>query len=73
MRIELVESLEWIGVLDRVYMAKDGAISKRSIKRRQAGNVSVRAYCYLQKSNRAFKIDNFLACVPFTSSERTVV
>ena len=55
-RIELVKSMEWIGVLDMVYMAKDGAISKRSIKIRQVGVVSVRAYYYLRKSNRTFKI-----------------
>ena len=44
MRIELVKSMEWNHVLDMVYMAKDGAISKRSIKILQVGDVSFRAY-----------------------------
>nr|WP_255485307.1 transcriptional regulator [Sporosarcina sp. BP05] len=56
-----------------IYMAKDGAISKRSIKILQVGDVSFRAYCYLRKSNRTFKIDNILALVPITSKERIVI
>jgi len=54
-------------------MAKDGAISKRRIKVMQVGEVSFRAYCYLRKSNRTFKIDNILALVPVTSRERMVI
>ena len=73
MRIELIKSMEWNHVLDMMYMAKDGAISKRSIKILQVGDVSFRAYCYLRKSNRTFKIDNILALVPVTSKERIVV
>ena len=73
MRIELVKSMEWNHVLDMIYMAKDGAISKRRIKVLQVGDVSFRAYCYLRKSNRTFKIDNILALVPVTSKERIVI
>ncbi|MBO0601368.1 transcriptional regulator [Sporosarcina sp. E16_3] len=73
MRIELIKSMEWNHVLDMIYMAKDGAISKRSIKILQVGDVSFRAYCYLRKSNRTFKIDNILALVPITSKERIVI
>nr|WP_218624887.1 transcriptional regulator [Sporosarcina sp. E16_3] len=65
--------MEWNHVLDMIYMAKDGAISKRSIKILQVGDVSFRAYCYLRKSNRTFKIDNILALVPITSKERIVI
>jgi len=60
-------------ILDMMYMAKDGAISKRRIKVMQVGEVSFRAYCYLRKSNRTFKIDNILALVPVTSRERMVI
>ncbi len=73
MRIELVKSMERNHVLDMMYMAKDGAISKRRIKVMQVGEVSFRAYCYLRKSRRTFKIDNILALVPITSRERMVV
>lgn len=73
MRIELIKSMEWNHVLDMIYMSKDGAISKRSIKILQVEDVSFRAYCYLRKSNRTFKIDNILALVPITSKERIVI
>jgi len=71
--VELIKKTEWNHVLDMIYMAKDGAICKRSIKILQVGDVSVKAYCYLLKSDRTFKIDNILARVPFTSSERIFV
>ena len=73
MRVELIKSMERNHVLDMMYMAKDGAISKRRIKVMQVGEVSFRAYCYLRKSNRTFTIDNILALVPVTSRERIVV
>ena len=73
MRVELVKSMERNYILDMMYMAKDGAISKRRIKVMQVGEVSFRAYCYLRKSNRTFKIDNILALVPVTSRERMVI
>lgn len=70
MRIELIKSMEWNHVLDMVYRAKDGAISRRSITILQVGDVLVRAYCYLRKSNRTFEIDNILVLVSVTSKER---
>lgn len=73
MRVELIKSMERNYILDIMYMAKDGAISKRRIKVMQVGEVSFRAYCYLRKSNRTFKIDNILALVLVTSKERIVV
>ena len=73
MRVELIKSMERNYILDMMYMAKDGAISKRRIKVMQVGEVSFRAYCYLRKSNRTFKIDNILALVPVTSRERMVI
>ena len=73
MRVELVKSMERNYILVMVYMAEDGGISKRSIKVMQIGEVSVRAYCYLRKSTRTFKIDNILALAPVISRERMVV
>ena len=73
MRSELVKSMEWSYILDMIYTAQDGTISKRRIKVKQVGDVSVRAYCYLRNANRTFKIDNILALVPITLRERVVV
>lgn len=72
-RIELIKSMDRNHVLNMMYMAKDGAISKRRIKVLEVGEVSFRAYCYLRKSSRTFRIDNILALVPVTSRERVVV
>jgi len=72
-RDELIKSMERNYTLDMVYMAEDGAISKRRIKMMQVGEVTFRAYCYLRKSNRTFKIGNIFALVPVTSRERIVV
>jgi len=71
--VELIKKTEWNHVLDMIYMAKDGTISKRSIKILQVGDVSFRAYCYLRKSNRTFKVDNILALVPVISKELIVI
>ena len=71
--LELIKSMERNQVLDMMYIAKDGAISKRRIKVIQVGEDSFRAYCYLRKSSRTFKIDNILALIPVTSKERAVV
>lgn len=73
MRNELIKSVEWPYILDMIYTAQDGTISKRRIKVEQVGDVSFRAYCYLRNANRTFKIDNILALVPITSRERVVV
>lgn len=72
-RVGLIKSMERNSVLDMMYVAKDGSISKRRIKVIQVDDVSFRAYCYLRKSNRTFEIDNILALVPVTSRERIVV
>lgn len=73
MRVELMKSMNRNYVLDMMYLSKDGAISERKIKVLQVGEVSFRAYCYLRKFNRTFKIDNVLALVPVIPSERMVI
>lgn len=73
MRKTLEKSVRYGEVLDMMYMAADGSISKRRIKVIQVGEVSFRAYCYLRKSKRTFTIDNVLALVPIVSNERRVI
>ena len=65
--------MEWNYILNMMYMARDGTISKRRIQAMQVGEVSFRAYCYLRKSSRTFKIDNILALVSVTLRDRVVV
>lgn len=73
MRIQLVNSMKYNESLDMIYMANDGQISKRRIRVLQVGEVSFRAYCFLRKSNRTFKIDNVLALVPIKVKGNTVI
>lgn len=70
---QLVKSVENNQVLDMMYLAKDGQISKRRINVLQVGEVSFRAYCFLRKSKRTFTIDNVLALVPLIGKERDVI
>ncbi|MFJ7934830.1 transcriptional regulator [Sporosarcina sp. NPDC096371] len=56
MRIILIKSISYGGLLDMMYLAKDGSISKRRIKVIQVGESSFRAYCYLRGSKRTFTI-----------------
>jgi len=72
-RNQLVKSAEYNQVLDMMYLAKDGSISKRRINVLQVGEVSFRAFCFLRGSKRTFTIDNVLALVPVVHEERMVI
>jgi len=65
--------MEYKGLLDMMYLSKNGEVSKRRIKVLQVGDVSFRAYCYLRGSRRTFTIDNVLALVPVVNRERNVI
>lgn len=73
MRNDLMKALETHCEVDMIYLAKDGEVSQRRIKVLQINEELFRAYCYLRRSNRTFKIDNILALVPVISRERVVV
>ncbi|WP_060210475.1 hypothetical protein [Sporosarcina koreensis] len=73
MRNTLEKSVRYGEVLDMMYLAADGSISKRRIKVIQVGEVSFRAYCLLRKSKRTFTIENVLALVPVIDKERRVI
>ncbi|MHA6259624.1 transcriptional regulator [Sporosarcina sp. CAU 1771] len=73
MRNQLMKSVKQNGILDMMYMAKSGEVSRRRIKVLQVGEVSFRAYCYLRKSKRTFIIDNVLALVPIEQKESVVI
>lgn len=73
MRKQLIKSMEHGMLLDMVYMAKDGGVSKRRIQVIQVGEGSFRAYCYLRGSKRTFLIENVLAVVPVITKESMVI
>lgn len=73
MRKTLERSVNYGEVLEMMYLAADGTISKRRIKVLQVGEVSFRAYCYLRKAKRIFTLENVLALVPITLKERMII
>lgn len=73
MRKQLKKALMYGLLLDLIYMAEDGSISKRRVKVLQVGDDSFKGYCFLRGAKRTFKIDNVLALVPAVRKERSVV
>ncbi|MEK3935905.1 transcriptional regulator [Sporosarcina sp. FSL W7-1349] len=73
MRKTLEKSVIYGEVLEMMYLAKDGQISKRRIKVIQVGESSFRAFCYMRGSRRTFTIDNVLALVPLIEKEGVVI
>jgi len=72
-RKTLERAVKYGELLDMVYMAGDGKISKRRVKVLQVGESSFRAYCHLRGSRRIFAINNVLALVPIIERERAVI
>ena len=70
---QLIKSIRYNEPLDMMYMANDGAISKRRIKVLQVNGNSFQAYCFLRRSKRTFRIDNVLALVPVIVKESMVI
>ena len=72
MLVKLIKSIRYNESLDMMYMANDGVISKRRVKVLQINEGSFRAYCFLRRSKRTFRIDNVLALVPIVVKESMV-
>ena len=73
MRNKLFKSMKFSESADMMYMSNGGVISKRRIKVLQVNEDNFRAYCYLRKSKRTFRIDNVLALVPVYQKESMVI
>ena len=70
---KLVKSIRYNQSLNMMYMANDGAISKRRIKVLQVSGDSFQAYYFLRRAKRTFRIDNVLALVPIIVKESMVI
>ena len=73
MRNQLMKSKTFNQSLDMMYIANDGAISKRRIKVLRVNEDSFQAYCFLRRAKRTFRIDNVLALVPVILRESMVI
>jgi predicted DNA-binding transcriptional regulator YafY len=72
MNLMLRLSLEQEVPLEMIYLSKNGAITQRRIKVLQIQNGYIRAYCYLRKMNRTFKIDDILSAQLVNKTEHRI-
>lgn len=73
MKTQLKKAMQRNQIVDIMYMAKDGSITKRRIKLIKIAGESVQAYCFTKQAKRTFIIDNILAAVPLINKERYVI
>lgn len=73
MRCSLEKALRYGDILEVMYEAKDGSISKRKIRVLNIHGNTFTAYCFLRNSKRTFLIDHVLAVVPIRMRETVIV
>ncbi len=73
MKEQLDKAMQRDQLLNMMYMAKDGNVSKRRIKIIKIIGDSFQAYCFTRQAKRTFMIDSVLAVVPISHKDRSVV
>ncbi|RNC98691.1 transcriptional regulator [Lysinibacillus halotolerans] len=73
MKEQLNKVMQRNQLVDMMYIAKNGEITKRRIKVTNVSDDKFNAYCFLKHANRVFFIDNVLALVPVIRKEREVI
>ncbi|MEO4053349.1 transcriptional regulator [Solibacillus sp. CAU 1738] len=73
MKEQLIKAMQRNQLVDIMYFAKDGVISKRRIQIVKMIGEKLQAYCFVKHAKRTFIIDNVLAVSPVTYKERDVI
>ncbi|UED78244.1 transcriptional regulator [Lysinibacillus sp. CD3-6] len=73
MKEQLVKAMQRNQIVNMMYIAKDGSITKRRVKVIKINGESFQAYCFIRQAKRTFMIDSVLAVVPNIHKERSVV
>lgn len=73
MKAQILKAFKYQQLVDMMYMANDGSISKRRIKILKVSGDSFQAYCFLRHKKRTFKMDNVLSLMPATQKERQII
>lgn len=73
MRDQLVKAMQRNQIVNMMYMAKDGTVSKRRIKIIKVVGDTFHAYCFTKQAKRTFLIGSILAVTPVIRKERDVV
>ena len=73
MRDQLVKAMQRNLIVNMMYLAKSGEVTKRRIKIIKIVGDTFQAYCFTKQAKRTFIINNVLAVVPVSRKEREVV
>lgn len=73
MKEQLVKAMQRNQIVNMMYIAKDGSITKRRVKVIKVIGESFHAYCFIRQAKRTFMINSVLAVVPIIHKERSVV
>ncbi len=60
-------------LIDMIYIAKSGEVTKRRIKVLKIEDQSFTAYCFTKQARRSFLIDNVLSILPVIRKERDII
>ena len=69
----ILKSMKSGQIVEVMYMAKNGQVTKRRLKVIKLQGDSFQAYCFLHNTKRTFKVDNVLALIPITRKESAVI
>lgn len=58
--------------VEMIYMSESKQISQRIITVTSINGSTIRAYCFLRKQSRLFKIDNILSVMPIKNTRREI-
>ncbi|MDX1805534.1 MAG: transcriptional regulator [Paenisporosarcina sp.] len=70
MKDTIVKAMKRQDILEMVYFAKDGNITKRRVKVIKVYQDTFQAYCFTKQAKRNFYFDNVLAAVLVIRRER---
>ena len=73
MKEVIVKGMKRHDVLEMVYLAKDGKISKRRVKVLKSYHDTFQAFCFTKQAKRTFYYEQILAVIPVTRKERKEV
>lgn len=69
MKEQLLKAMQRNQLVDKMYMAKSGEISKRRIKVMMLTENTFQAFCFNRNAKRTFNLDCVLALIPVYQRE----
>ncbi|MGE7024516.1 transcriptional regulator [Solibacillus cecembensis] len=73
MKNKLIKVMQRNQLVDMMYVAKDGSITKRRIKIVKMIGDKFQAFCFTKQAKRTFIFDNVLAIAPVAHKEGWVI